>query len=197
MYDYRRWSLQQRAQAVAERIQRGFPWHSPPHVDAPTTFRIITGTCLEHAHILSAPDRLTWFEQELLAHLRKQNLVCTAWVVLPNHYHILVKIDDIRDFTRRQGQLHGRTSFAMNREDAQRGRRVWYRCQDRCMRSERHYYTTLNYIHNNPVKHGYVESWDEWPSSSLHWYLQVKGRAWLEDVWREYPVLNYGEKWDL
>jgi len=28
-------------------------------------------------------------------------------------------------------------------------------------------------------------------------FLQTKGREWLADVWRSYPVLNYGDKWDL
>jgi putative transposase len=85
----------------------------------------------------------------------------------------------------------------MNGEDETQGRQVWYRYQDRCMRSERHYYTTLNYIHNNPVKHGYVKLWGEWPFSSFHWYLQTKGRDWLTDVWRSYPVRNYGDSWDV
>lgn len=65
------------------------------------------------------------------------------------------------------------------------------------MRSERHYYTTINYIHNNPVKHGYVERWCDWPYSSFHEYLKGKGRDWLKDVWREYPVLHYGDAWDV
>jgi putative transposase len=65
------------------------------------------------------------------------------------------------------------------------------------MRSESHYYTTLNYIHDNPVKHGYVTKWTDWPCSSVHWYLETKGREWLADCWRNYPVLNYGDKWDL
>ena len=64
------------------------------------------------------------------------------------------------------------------------------------MRSERHYFVTLNYIHNNPVKHGYVNQWGDWPYSSFSWYLQEKGREWLLDLWREYPVLNYGSGWD-
>jgi putative transposase len=140
---------------------------------------------------------LSWFEEELLASLRELASICAAWVVLPNHYHVLVCINDMRVLSRGIGQLHGRTSFEMNREDDLRGRRVWYRCQDRCMRSEAHYYTTLNYIHNNPVKHGHVKKWTDWPFSSVHWYLQAKGRAWLEDVWRSYPVLNYGDTWDV
>jgi putative transposase len=166
-------------------------------LDQPRCYRIITGTCYEHANILATPQRLAWFDDQLLAHIQQLNLSCAAWVVLPNHYHVLVKIDDIKQFARDQGILHGRTSFEMNREDGQVGRKVWYRCQDRCMRSEAHYFTTLNYIHNNPVKHGYIEKWGDWPYSSVHWYLAHKGRDWLLDLWREHPVLNYGDKWDV
>lgn len=64
------------------------------------------------------------------------------------------------------------------------------------MRSERHFYASLNYIHHNPVKHGYVERWQDWPFSSADWYLAMKGRDWLVDVWRNYPVRDYGAKWD-
>jgi putative transposase len=140
---------------------------------------------------------LAWFEQELLNALRDGNVVCAAWCVLPNHYHVLVWIDDIKAFTLRLGQLHGRTSHAMNQEDVTPGRRVWFRSHDRYMRSERHYWASLNYIHNNPVKHAFVEKWTDWPYSSVHWYLETKGRAWLLDLWRNYPVLNYGDKWDV
>ena len=157
----------------------------------------MTGTCFEHQRILHDTSRLAWFEDKLLSQLREFQTSCAAWVVLPNHYHVLVKIEEFRAFARSIGQLHGRTSFEMNREDDARGRQVWYRSQDRCMRSEAHYFTTLNYIHNNPVKHGYVKKWTEWPYSSIHWYLKTKGRDWLLDVWRSYPVLNYGDAWDL
>ncbi len=197
MYDYRRWTPEQRLLAVTERIQRGFPWHSPPHLNAPAGYRIVSGTCFEHREFLSTPERLAWFEQELLTTLRTAGIGCAAWCVLPNHYHALVWITEIKEFSRQLGQLHGRTSHRMNIEDASAGRRVWFRSNDRCMRSARHYCATLNYIHNNPVKHGYVQKWTDWPYSSVHWYLAVHGREWLLDLWREYPVLNYGDKWDV
>jgi putative transposase len=197
MYDYRSWTPEQRAAAVADRKQHGYPWHGPPHLEAPGQYRIVTGACFEHRDILGSSDRLRWFEEQLLACVRELAVPCSAWVVLPNHYHILVRIEDMRVFSQGITRLHGRTSFEMNRKDDASGRRVWYRSQDRCMRSEAHYFTTLNYIHNNPVKHGYVRKWTDWPYSSVHWYLETKGRDWLTDVWRNYPVLNYGEKWDL
>ena len=64
------------------------------------------------------------------------------------------------------------------------------------MRSAGHFFATLNYIHNNPVKHGYVARWAAWPFSSFHWYLQTHGRDWLLDLWRQYPLRDYGAAWD-
>ncbi|NLF07675.1 MAG: transposase [Pirellulaceae bacterium] len=197
MYDYRKWTTGQRASAVAERIEHGYPWHGPPHLNTPGEYRIVTGSCFEHRPILSTLERLQWFEGELLSAMKSLNTPCAAWVVLPNHYHVLVSIADMKTFSRGMGMLHGKTSFEMNGNDGTRGRRVWYRCMDRCMRSEAHYYTTLNYIHNNPIKHGYARKWTDWPYSSIHWYLSTKGREWLLDAWRSYPVLNYGDKWDV
>jgi putative transposase len=197
MYEYRKWTAEERAAAVAERKARGYPWHGPPHLEAPRQYRILTGTCFEHQPILSSAERMRWFEERLLSCIKELGTCCSAWVVLPNHYHLLLKIEDMGSVCRAIGQLHGKTSFELNGKDGARGRRVWYRSQDRCMRSEAHYYTTINYIHNNPVKHGYVGKWTGWPYSSVHWYLETEGREWLADLWRSYPVFGYGEKWDV
>ncbi|HUS38961.1 MAG TPA: transposase, partial [Pirellulales bacterium] len=196
MYRYRRLTKKQQQAAVDERRQQSYPWHGPPHIHAPGGYRIVTGACYEHKHILKSNDRLHWFAQELIDFLQDLEISCAAWCVLPNHYHLLVNIADIKTFSTQVGQLHGRTSFELNGQDGKRGRKVWYRCQDRKMRSERHFFASLNYIHNNPVKHHYVTKWQDWPHSSVHWYLEQKGRGWLLDLWHEYPLFDYGEKWD-
>jgi len=196
VYDYRKWNTEERAAAVKKRADLGFPLHSPLHVTDANAFRIITGTCFEHKPVLKSLDHLQWFELQLKNHLEENSIEVVAWVVLPNHYHFLARIADIRSFVKSQGELHGRTSFELNKRDNQIGRQVWYRCSDRIMRSERHYFTTINYMHNNPVKHGTVEKWGDWPFSSFHWYLKNKGREWLIEMWREFPVLEYGKRWD-
>jgi putative transposase len=195
-YSYRNLTPEEQADLVAERRRRGFPWHRPPHPEAPDGYRIVTAACFEHRNILNSAERLGWFEDQLLSTVNDVGFPCAAWCVLPNHYHLLVQVPEMKTLSKALGRLHGRTAFEMNREDDERGRQVWYHCQDRVMRSDRHYWTSLNYIHNNPVKHGYVEKWQLWPFSSVHWYLAVKGREWLVDVWREYPVRRYGDGWD-
>jgi putative transposase len=41
-----------------------------------------------------------------------------------------------------------------------------------------------------------VKSPYEWAWSSVHWYLAEYGREWLQDVWRTYPLRDYGKGWD-
>ena len=75
--------------------------------------------------------------------------------------------------------------------------KVWFRCVERAMKSERHFFATLNYVHNNPVKHGYVERWQDWPYSSARDYLTSVGFDEAARIWHEYPVLDYGKDWDV
>jgi putative transposase len=124
------------------------------------------------------------------------NITICAWVILPNHYHLLVQVvnfDALSDLFR---QIHGNTSRQWNLEDNVTKRKIWYSWSDRMIRSERHYCTTLNYIHYNPVKHGFATSPYDWGENSVHWYLQVYGRQWLRDCWAKYPVRDYGKDWD-
>jgi len=71
-----------------------------------------------------------------------------SWCILPNHYHLLVKTAVMKLLRKELGLFHGRTSFEWNREDDARGRQVWHNCFERKMRSERHFYATVNYVLN-------------------------------------------------
>lgn len=99
-----------------------------------------------------------------------------AWVILPNHYHLLVQVARFVELSTLFKTVHGSTSRQWHLEDDAIARRIWYRYADRAIHSERQYYTTLNYIHYNPVKHGWVKSPYDWSQSSVHWYLEHHGR---------------------
>ena len=112
------------------------------------------------------------------------------------HYHALVEAPNILKLLHELGRLHGRTSYTWNGEENTRGRQVFHRATERFMRSERHFFATVNYVHNNPVHHGYVRLWIEWRWSSAADYLAQMGRAEAERVWKAYPLRDYGKKWD-
>lgn len=197
-YVWRQLTLKQREELLAWRKENQRPWHSPPH--RPNFGHLnfhISAACYEHAgHIGLSTARMDGFCAALLAVFAKHGAVPHAWCVLPNHYHALVETEDVRGLFRELGRLHGRTSHAWNGEEKTRGRQVFYRATDRAIRSERHFWATMNYIHNNPVHHGYVKLWTEWRWTSAHAYLEAMGRDEAERVWREYPVRQYGAKWD-
>lgn len=119
-----------------------------------------------------------------------------AWVVLPNHYHFLVRAREPFTIMSELGTLHGRTSFEWNGEDGLRGRKVWFNAVETAMKGRAHFGSTLNYIHHNPVKHGYAEKWREWPWSSARDYLECVGLEKAERDWREFSIEGYGKGWD-
>jgi len=84
-----------------------------------------------------------------------------------------------------------------NGEENQRGRQVWHNCLDRGIKLHRHFWASVNYIHHNPVHHGYVDKWQEWPWSSAARFLERVGQETASKIWREYPILDYGKKWDV
>ncbi len=197
MYEYRTLTPEQRAELVRQRLSKGYPPHRPPHLIRDRTFYLLTGACYQHKYYMVDQSRRQQLLDRLFEAFVTKGMEILAWVILPNHYHLLVQVANFNDLSKLFHAVHGSTSRQWNLEDgATGGRTVWYSYTDRAIRSERHYYTTLNYIHNNPVKHLWVKSAYDYAHSSIHWYLQYYGREGLHHLWTEYPVINYGRAWD-
>jgi putative transposase len=198
MYDWRRMSEREREETLTWRKASARPWHSPPHraSDVGDGY-LLTAACYEHRpYIGISAERLAAFERELLETLEPFCKAIQCWVVLPNHYHALVRSVDVFSTLKALGRLHGRTAFAWNTEDQARGRHVWHSAAETAIKSDRHWHATINYIHHNPVKHGHVPRWQDWPFSSAAAFLQQVGREEAEALWREYPIGEYGRGWD-
>jgi len=199
MYNYRTMSPLERRRVVEARRAKRQPWHAPPHwtLEGSDIF-LVSSSCYEHVPIIGkSPERMIECEEGLLAVWQASPNQVYAWCILPNHYHALVKSQSIKQLCEQLGKFHGRSSFKWNGENDSRGRQVWYRCFDRAIRNERHLWASVNYVHNNPVHHGYVEKWTDWPWSSAADFLERVGRQEALRIWREYPILDYGKKWDV
>ncbi len=196
MYIWRKLTPEQQKELLEYRIRQHRPWHSPPTLFDEGQF-LLSGACYKHEHHIGRePARMADFSRRLLETMAEIDATVFAWCVLPNHYHLLIETGDLKWLKREVGRLHGRTSREWNLADESVGRTVWHNCADRGIRNERHYWSTVNYIHNNPVHHGYVRRWTEWPFSSAHAYLEETGKEKAEEIWREFPVLDYGQGWD-
>ena len=198
MYRWRTLTEEQRRDTLADRLRNKRPWHRPPHFepDGPQRY-ILTAACFEHRSVIGvSEERLRSFQSDLLSALAESNTDTHAWCILPNHYHLLVLVDELKDVLSALGKLHGRTSHHWNGEDDARGRQVWHGISDRAIRGERHYFATLNYIHHNPVEHDLVDTWQDWEFSSAHEFLADTDPAEAKRIWIDYPILDYGAKWD-
>jgi len=89
-----------------------------------------------------------------------------AWVVMPNHLHVLIEQLTGWTLARVVQGWKRHTTREINRALAGSGQ-LWQReYWDRFIRDERHYRRVVEYIHDNPVKAGLVAKPQEWPWSS-------------------------------
>lgn len=199
MYSWRKLTDKQREYVLEYRRLHRYPKHSPPHFDSDTECQyIFTVTCYEHSPIIGISDqRMNECESAILSICHSLSVLVYAWCILPNHYHLLLKTDRMKEFRKQIGLFNGKSSFRWNGEDDARGRKVWHNCFERKMRSERHYFASLNYVLNNAVHHGYVAKWVDWPWSNAAEYLAEVGRERAIEVWEKYQILDYGAKWDI
>jgi putative transposase len=196
-YEYRRMSIEEREEVLCIRRERDYPLHAPPHPFRGAGCYFITAANYEHAHILDTPERRTEFEGLLIEAMHEIGAGLIGWVILTNHYHFLAEVESFDHISAALKRLHGFTSYAWNKADHLSGkRRVWYKFSDQLIRSENHYYCTLNYIHINPYKHGYVNDPFDWPWMSLQSYSELQGLDWLREKWKTYPPGDFGRGWD-
>ena len=97
-----------------------------------------------------------------------------AWVVMPNHVHVLVQIRTTPLAKLVQSWKTLTAKFA-NRHFGRTGE--WWQADyhDRYVRDESHFQKAVRYIENNPVKAGLVREAKEWPWSSAKWRAEGFG----------------------
>lgn len=108
--------------------------------------------------------------------------VIHAWVVLPEHLHCIIELPPSdHDFPLRWRLIkhHFSTAIPKNeyRSDVRQYRRergIWQRrFWEHVIRDEADYNAHMDYVHYNPVKHGWVERVRDWPHSTFHRCVEV------------------------
>ena len=111
-----------------------------------------------------------------------------AYVILPDHFHWLMKVGDPtgnlskimhsikRNYTRNFKQAH----------HIQEPINIWQRgFWDHVIRDERDLENHLDYIHWNPIKHGHVSKPEDWTNSTYNDWFR---RGYYEFGWGWYEV---------
>ena len=112
---------------------------------------------------------------------QKQPFCIDAWVVLPEHMHCVWTLPEGDDdfsgrwkrfktfFSKGLPKVERRSKVRIKR--GERGiwqRRFW----EHAIRNDQDYENHMDYLHFNPVKHGYVKYIKDWPHSTFHRYVR-------------------------
>ena len=194
------------------------PYH-PPHIYLNNTPYFITASTFNRQPMLATPDYKTQFRHFLKEKLIKYKVKCTAWVILDEHYHLLIHITDKLQLLQFIKSLHGESAIWLNNNDGASGRRVWRNYWDYTPRSETEFYTIFNYIHANPAKHNCLkrsasflqntvevslahdEALDlhdmlvDYPFSSYPYYTRKYGKQGILQSWLDYPLAMHRVDW--
>jgi len=80
------------------------------------------------------------------------------------------------------GKLHTLSAKEINKQDDAKGRRVWYQYWDSRITYERSYFARLNYIHQNPVRHGLANVANQYQWCSARWFELNGDRSFVKTV---------------
>ncbi len=186
-------------------------FHPPHHYEANACY-FITARMVRRQHLLQG-DRPALLRDVLKDAVRDYDITLYAWVILANHYHLLLLTGETIPIFKFIKRLHGKSAILLNKRDATPGRQVWYQYWDTSPRNQRAFWSRFNYIHINPLKHGYVHVADSalrierrqvkvapshapdvhealagYRYSSYHYYLREYGEAFMTDAWMRYPI---------
>jgi putative transposase len=158
--------------------------HAPIHkLDTSGVF-MMTGATLYKAHHFQSPDRLTYLEDELLKLAKEYHWAFEAWAVFSNHYHFVARAEaGARDLGEMLSKLHTDTGTRINQLDRREGRKVWHNFWDTKLTFQHSYLARLNYVHQNPVKHGLVPLANQYKWCSAFWFEQTASPAMVKTIY--------------
>jgi putative transposase len=160
--------------------------HAPPHWVFSPGLYFVTASTYHREPRFATPEKCQVVITNLIDSASEFDWQLKAWVVLNNHYHFLARSPNeagtslstwLREF-------HRRTAGAINQLDSAPGRRVWMNYRESLITHQTSFLARINYIHQNPVKHGLVAVAEQYPWSSYHWFSSHAPCGFVQSVGR-------------
>ena len=174
------------------------PWpHAPVHqLSTGGTYFITAGT-YDKAHHFRGSDRLAVLHRGLLTVARDYDWQLQAWAVFSNHYHFVGHSPSDKpnaaNLPDMLSVLHVKTAGWINKVDQTPGRHVWFNFWETRLTHHKSYLARLNYVHQNPVKHGLVPVANLYPWCSARWFERSASPAVIKSIQlQNRPRAGYG-----
>lgn len=168
--------------------ERKVPWpHAPLHrLSANGTYFLTAGT-YHKEHFFRGAERLRVLHRGLLKVADKFGWSLEAWSVFSNHYHFVAHSprseSTAESLSEMIGFLHEKTAKWINKLDECKGRQVWHNFWETQLTYEKSYFARLNYVHQNPVKHGLVPVANQYPWCSAGWFERTARPAQVKTIY--------------
>ena len=160
--------------------------HAPEHrLSVRGTYFVTASTYLRQHHF-QGKIRLAVLHRGLLKVATDFGWQLEAWAVFSNHYHFVghspADQDTAENLSRMLGLLHEKTAKWINKLDDAPTRKVWHNYLETRLTYEKSYLARLNYVHQNPVKHGLVLVANQYPWCSARWFERVATPAQIKTI---------------
>ena len=148
--------------------------HAPAHLFRDDSIYMVTASTYQKQVFIASDSRKAQWRNSFFKACELYQWHIIAWVVLDNHYHIILKSpeQDVANLPQLIASLHKFTARKWNDEDGVKGRKVWWNYWGTCIRSEKDFEARLHYVFWNPVKHGLVSHPEEYAFSNYREFLQ-------------------------
>ncbi len=161
--------------------------HSPAHrLSLPGAYIVTAGT-YQKQKFFDTPVLLTKLTNLLLDLAETHGWMIQAWAVFPNHYHFIAESQKPETLCRLIGELHSRSALELNRQQDAARRKVWFQYWDSQLTFHRSFLARLNYVHQNPVRHGLVCTASQYRWCSAGWFERKASPVFLKTV-NSFPV---------
>ncbi len=132
-------------------------------------FHFLTFSCYHRKPLLTTPESKHTVEQILEETRAQQGLLVIAYVLMPEHVHLLTD-EPVQGTIATFLQILKQRSTQALKQSADK--QFWHtRYYDRNVRTHEETIEKIEYIHRNPVKRGLVQTPEDYPWSSARAYL--------------------------
>jgi putative transposase len=155
----------------------------PLRIDAPGGIAHVTARGNNRAPIFAEPEHRDYLLEVLARVVERYSWICHAFVVMPNHYHLLIETP-LPNLSLGMRQLNGRFAQWFNRRHGRTGHVFGGRFKSISVEKDAHLLEAARYIVLNPLRTAGPARFADWRWSS---YQSTAGLApcpyWLTTRW--------------
>ncbi len=157
--------------------------HAPYHKFHARETYMVTGATLNKQLLFKSNDELDLLQNTFFTLALHYNWRLEAWALFSNHYHFIAQSPENSSTLKKIiTHFHASTARLLNELQGTPGRKVWYQYWDTHLSFQNYYLARLNYVMQNPVKHGMVNCAKAYKWCSASWFEQNASQVYYLNV---------------